>query len=169
VAQAQRIAHAAGVELPRATPKLDAHPAEGRHPRVAHRSGGDGLIGETLLGPTHGRAVPGAQWNLVTLAFAPPLIGLIAATFVPDGQPRRTRRRDATSTGVSAFGTLAMACPGCNPLAIPLFGTARVLSFLAPERGLIALLSIAARRHTPRANARAEQLHAHQELSALLQ
>jgi hypothetical protein len=62
-----------------------------------------------------------------------------------------------------------MACPGCNPLAIPLFGTARVLSFLAPERGLIALLSIAARRHTPRANARAEQLHAHQELSALLQ
>lgn len=36
-----------------------------------------------------------------------------------------------------------MACPVCNPLAIPLFGAAGVLSFLTPERGLIALLSIA--------------------------
>ena len=35
-----------------------------------------------------------------------------------------------------------MACPVCNPLAIPLFGAAGVLSFLAPYRGLIALLSI---------------------------
>ena len=36
-----------------------------------------------------------------------------------------------------------MACPVCNPLAIPAFGTAGVLSFLAPYRGVIALLSIA--------------------------
>jgi hypothetical protein len=36
-----------------------------------------------------------------------------------------------------------MACPVCNPLAIPLFGAAGVLSFLAPYRGLIALLSVA--------------------------
>jgi hypothetical protein len=36
-----------------------------------------------------------------------------------------------------------MACPVCNPLAIPIFGAAGVLSFLAPYRGLIALLSIA--------------------------
>jgi hypothetical protein len=35
-----------------------------------------------------------------------------------------------------------MACPVCNPLAIPIFGAAGVLSFLAPYRGLIALLSI---------------------------
>ncbi len=40
-------------------------------------------------------------------------------------------------------GTLAMACPVCNPLAIPIFGAAGMLSFLAPERGLIALLPIA--------------------------
>ncbi len=38
--------------------------------------------------------------------------------------------------------TVAMACPACSPLAIPLFGAAGLLSFLAPERGLIALLSI---------------------------
>jgi hypothetical protein len=35
-----------------------------------------------------------------------------------------------------------MACPVCNPLAIPIFGAAGVLSFLAPYRGLVALLSI---------------------------
>jgi hypothetical protein len=36
-----------------------------------------------------------------------------------------------------------MACSACNPLAIPIFGAAGVLSFLAPYRGVIALLSIA--------------------------
>jgi hypothetical protein len=36
-----------------------------------------------------------------------------------------------------------MACPVCNPLAIPIFGAAGVLSFLAPYRGVIALASIA--------------------------
>jgi hypothetical protein len=35
-----------------------------------------------------------------------------------------------------------MACPVCNPLAIPVFGAADVLSFLAPYRGLIAPISI---------------------------
>lgn len=35
-----------------------------------------------------------------------------------------------------------MACPVCNPLAIPLFGTSGLLSFLAPLRGLVAALSI---------------------------
>ena len=60
------------------------------------------------------------------------------------GQPKKTRRRQAAGAGAGGVaGTLAMACPVCNPLAIPLFGAAGVLSFLAPERGLIALLSIA--------------------------
>ena len=49
-----------------------------------------------------------------------------------------------TGTGIGgAAGTLAMACPVCNPLAIPIFGAAGVLSFLAPYRGVIALLSAA--------------------------
>jgi hypothetical protein len=42
-----------------------------------------------------------------------------------------------------AAGTVAMACPVCNRLAIPIFGAAGVLPFLAPLRGLIALLSVA--------------------------
>jgi hypothetical protein len=102
-----------------------------------------GVAGETLPGASMGRVVPIQWWNYVTIAFSPPLIALIAATFVPSGQPRRSRRWGKAGTGAGgAAGTLAMACPVCNPLAIPIFGAAGVLSFLAPYRGLIALLSI---------------------------
>lgn len=102
-----------------------------------------GIVGETLPGATEGRVVPVAWWNYVTLALSPVLIGLIAATFVSPGQPKRSRTRGATGAGVGGvIGTVAMACPVCNPIAIPLFGAAGVLSFLAPERGLIALLSV---------------------------
>jgi hypothetical protein len=102
-----------------------------------------GIIGETLPGASQGRGVPVEWWNYVTLVISPALIGLIAATFVPGGQPKRSRIRGITGAGMGGVvGTVAMACPICNPLAIPLFGTAGLLSFLAPERGLIALLSI---------------------------
>ena len=100
-----------------------------------------GIAGDTLPG-FHG-VVPVEWWNYLTLALSPPLIALIVASFVPSGQPRWARRRQATGAGVGGVaGTLAMACPVCNPLAIPLFGASGVLSFLAPERGLIALLSV---------------------------
>src|SRR5215472_4724887 len=102
-----------------------------------------GVVGETLPGASVGRVVPLQWWNYVTLVLSPPLIALIVATFVPAGQPRKARRWAKTGTGVGGTaGTLAMACPVCNPLAIPLFGAAGVLSFLAPYRGLVALLSI---------------------------
>jgi hypothetical protein len=99
-----------------------------------------GVIGETLPIASVGREVPVEWWNYVTLVLSPILIGLVAATFV-----REDARPDGTKAGAGIgglVGTVAMACPACSPLAIPLFGTAGVLSFLAPERGLIALLSI---------------------------
>ena len=103
-----------------------------------------GTVGETLPGAQAGRVVPVQWWNYVALALSPPLIALIVATFVPSGQAKKARRRQAAGASLGGVaGTLAMACPVCNPLAIPLFGAAGVLSFLAPERGLIALLSIA--------------------------
>jgi len=102
-----------------------------------------GVAGETLPGASVGRIVPIGWWNYVTLILSPPLIALIAATFVPPGQPRSSRRWGKTGTGVGGVaGTLAMACPVCNPLAIPIFGAAGVLSFLAPYRSVIALASI---------------------------
>lgn len=103
-----------------------------------------GAAGETLPGASAGRVVPVQWWNYVTLALSPPLIALIAATFVPDGQSRRSRRRGKAGAGAGGVaGTLTMACPACNPLAIPVFGAAGVLSFLAPYRGVIALASVA--------------------------
>ena len=102
-----------------------------------------GVAGETLPGAAVGRVVPIQWWNYVTLILSPPQIALIAATFVPPSQPGKGRRWAKTGTAAGgAAGTLAMACPVCNPLAIPIFGAAGVLSFLAPYRGLVALLSI---------------------------
>jgi len=101
-----------------------------------------GIIGETLPVASIGRGTPVEWWNYVTLILSPVLIGLITATFVPAGQPKQSRRGGAAGAGLGGVvGTVAMACPVCNPLAIPLFGTAGALSFLAPERGLVALLS----------------------------
>jgi hypothetical protein len=102
-----------------------------------------GGAGETLPVASAGRVVPVQWWNYVTLVLSPPLIGFISATFVPPGQPRNGRRWAKAGTGVGgAAGTLAMACPVCNPLAIPIFGAAGVLSVLAPYRGVVALVSI---------------------------
>jgi hypothetical protein len=102
-----------------------------------------GVAGETLPGASAGRAVPVQWWNYVTLVLSPPLIASIVATFVPAGQSVRARRRAKTGVGAGGVaGTLAMACPVCNPLAIPVFGAAGVLSFLAPYRGVIALASV---------------------------
>jgi hypothetical protein len=51
-----------------------------------------GVAGEALPGASVGRVVPIQWWNYVVLALSPPLIALIAATFVPPGQPRKARR-----------------------------------------------------------------------------
>jgi hypothetical protein len=103
-----------------------------------------GIVGETLPGASLGRTVPVEWWNYITLVLSPVLIGLIAATFVTNRQAKGSRIGGAKAgAGIGAVvGTVAMACPACSPLAIPLFGAAGLLSFLAPERGLIALLSV---------------------------
>lgn len=103
-----------------------------------------GVVGETLPGASIGREVPVEWWNYATLVLSPLLIGLIAATFVDEG-PRANARVGGAKAGAGVgglIGTVAMACPACSPLAIPLFGTAGLLSFLAPDRGLVALLSV---------------------------
>ncbi|MGH9169699.1 MAG: hypothetical protein ACRD0Z_02310 [Acidimicrobiales bacterium] len=102
-----------------------------------------GTIGETLPGASGGRGTPVEWWNYLTLVVSPMLIGSILGTFTPRGQPNRSRLKGATGAGFSAaVGTVAMACPVCNPLAIAVFGAGGILSFLAPERGLVALLSV---------------------------
>jgi hypothetical protein len=62
-----------------------------------------GVAGETLPGASAGRVVPIQWWNYVTLVLSPPLIALIAATFVPPGQPKKGRRLAKTGTGVEGL------------------------------------------------------------------
>jgi hypothetical protein len=129
---------------------LELQAFSGRQWRVAAATGSAafllmGIAGETLPGASAGRVVPVQWWNYVTLVLAPLLIGLIAATFARE-RPSQGARFGGAKAGAGAgglVGTVAMACPACSPLAIPLFGTAGLLSFLAPERGAIALLSVA--------------------------
>lgn len=100
-----------------------------------------GEIGETLPNASHGRSYPVEWWNYATLALSAVLIGLTAGTFVV-----RTGHRVATGAGSGAAGTvaaIAMACPVCSPLAIPLLGVGGALSFLTPLRGVISLVSVA--------------------------
>lgn len=102
-----------------------------------------GTVGQTLPWTASGRTFPVVWWNYVTLVASSLLIGLIVATFVVAGGRRRSRVGGAASTGVAGTAaTIAMACPVCNPIAIPLLGAGGVFAFLAPDRGVIALASV---------------------------
>lgn len=102
-----------------------------------------GVAGETLPGASYGRIVPVEWWNYLTLLVSPLLIGLIVGSYADaSGIGGRFGGAKSGAGAGALIGTAAMACPACSPLAIPLFGAAGVLSFLAPERWLIALLSV---------------------------
>ena len=100
-----------------------------------------GEVGETLPPASVGRMYPVLWWNWVTLAVCSVLFGLIAATFVGPGARRPLGGAASGSAGVVA--AVAMACPVCSPLALPLLGTGGVLAFLLPDRGWIALAAVA--------------------------
>ncbi|MBJ7608712.1 MAG: hypothetical protein JF887_04680 [Candidatus Dormibacteraeota bacterium] len=99
-----------------------------------------GEVGQTLPNTAHGRSYAVEWWNYFTLVMSAVLLGLIAGTFVV-----RAGRRIAAGAGGGAVGTIgaiAMACPVCSPLAIPLLGTGGALTFLTPHRALISLASV---------------------------
>lgn len=103
-----------------------------------------GLVGQTLPWTSQGRTYPVEWWNYATLIAAPALMGLIAGTFVGTRDRRSSRAGGVAGTGVGgAAAAIVMACPVCSPLAIPLLGVGGGLSFLTPQRGVIALLSTA--------------------------
>lgn len=100
-----------------------------------------GEVGQTLPPASVGRMYPVLWWNWVTLATCSVLLGLIAATFAGPGGRRALGGAGSGSAGVVA--AMAMACPVCSPLALPLLGTGGVLAFLVPDRGWIALAAVA--------------------------
>lgn len=99
-----------------------------------------GEVGQTLPNASHGRTYPVEWWNYLTLFASAVLLGLTAATFMARGG-----NRVAASAGSGLAGTvaaIAMACPVCSPLAIPLLGVGGALSFFTPHRGVISLVSV---------------------------
>lgn len=99
-----------------------------------------GEVGETLPPASVGRMYPVLWWNWVTLGVTAVLLGLVAATFV--GPAGRRLLGGAGSGSAGAVAAIAMACPICSPLAIPLLGTGGLLAFLTPDRGWIALAAV---------------------------
>ena len=99
-----------------------------------------GTVGETLPWSSSGRVYKIEWWNWATLIASSLLLGLIAATFITPGA---RRLRSAAGSGVAGTAaTIAMACPVCSPLAIPLLGAGGVLAFLRGDRGWLALASV---------------------------
>lgn len=102
-----------------------------------------GEVGQTLPWTSGGRLVKVEWWNYVTLILSAGLIGLIAGTFTTPGQARRSRVGGAAGTGLAgSTAAVVMACPVCSPIALFLFGSGAVLSFLVPYRAAIAFVSL---------------------------
>lgn len=99
-----------------------------------------GEVGQTLPPTDLGRVYPVEWWNWVTLLISAALIGLIVGTFAAPGGPRAIAGAGSGAGGVVA--AMAMACPVCSPLALPLLGTGGLLAFLTPDRMWLALASV---------------------------
>ena len=99
-----------------------------------------GEVGQTLPPFSANRTYPIEWWNYVTLVADSAVMGLVLGTFVTSGSKRLA---SASGGGFAAtVGAIAMACPVCSPLAIPLLGAGGVLSFLRGDRGWLALATI---------------------------
>lgn len=99
-----------------------------------------GEVGQTLPPTNVGRVYPVQWWNWVTLLISAALIGLIVGTFAAPGGRRAVAGAGSGAGGVVA--AMAMACPVCSPLALPLLGAGGLLAFLTPDRLWLALASI---------------------------
>jgi hypothetical protein len=99
-----------------------------------------GTVGQTLPWSSSDRVYKIEWWNWATLLASALLLGLIAATFVTPG---RRRVRSAAGSGVAGTAAaIALACPVCSPLAVPLLGAGGALAFLRGDRAWIALASV---------------------------
>ena len=99
-----------------------------------------GEVGQTLPPTDFERIYPVEWWNWATLFVSAALIGLIVATFTVPGGRRAAAGASSGAGGVVA--AIAMACPVCSPLVIPLLGTGGLLAVLTPDRAWLALASI---------------------------
>jgi hypothetical protein len=99
-----------------------------------------GEVGQTLPPASVDRVYPIEWWNYVTLLADSALMGLVVASFVRPGGKRLATAGGSGLAGMVA--AIAMACPLCSPLAIPLLGAGGALAFLRGDRAWIALASV---------------------------
>jgi hypothetical protein len=82
-------------------------------------------------------------WNYPVWALSAVLVGLIAGTYVRQGEdaaaPDRTRR----TAGAALLSTFAIGCPICNKLIVALIGVSGALTYWAPLQPLLGVLRLA--------------------------
>lgn len=102
--------------------------------------------------PLFGREVPPTWWSWPALLVSALLGGLLAATYVRDGDPASAVADEAdepaerrTRTWGSAGGVLtffAVGCPVCNKIVLLALGASGALTWFAPVQPLLSLLAI---------------------------
>ena len=82
-------------------------------------------------------------WNYPVWAITAILAGLIAATYVRYGEPRRSPDRSRQALLASLLSTFAVGCPICNKLVVALIGASGALSYWAPLQPILGLAGLA--------------------------
>ena len=84
-------------------------------------------------------------WDYPVWAASALLVGLTAATYLRDGEPRVSPGRDRSRRTVLAavMSTFAVGCPICNKLVVTLIGVSGALSYWAPLQPILGVVSVA--------------------------
>ncbi|MGB8858471.1 MAG: hypothetical protein WCC60_04415 [Ilumatobacteraceae bacterium] len=102
-----------------------------------------GLPTDVIPNPVFGRPVPVTWWSYPVLALTALLGGILAATYVREGEMVVDEERTARTGG---FGGLlsffAVGCPVCNKLVVIALGTVGARRWFEPVQPLLAVLSI---------------------------
>jgi len=94
--------------------------------------------------PFYTRMTPVTWWDYPVWAVSAVLVGLMAATYVRAGEPRRALPdRSGRTLGATLLSTFAVGCPICNKLVVGLIGVSGALSYWAPLQPVLGVLSIA--------------------------
>lgn len=89
--------------------------------------------------PVFGRAIPTTWWAWPVLAVTAVLGGLLAATYVRDGQDAGAPRAGMAG-GLLAY--FAVGCPVCNKIALLALGYTGALQWFAPVQPVLAAVGV---------------------------
>ena len=105
-----------------------------------------GLVAAIIPNPVFGRQIPPEPFAIATWLISAPLMGLLAATYlplpagsvaIPLAASSDVDRGGTGATVGSVAAFLAIGCPVCNKVAVLLLGTSGAMSIFAPLQPLI--------------------------------